>query len=56
LEKAAQKLLFELGLWRCNRTSPVQESFFASFCSQKEAFLHFLHASGSTGEIIREET
>jgi hypothetical protein len=39
LKKAAQKTFSQQGLWRCHQHGPVQQSFFASFYSQKEAFL-----------------
>jgi hypothetical protein len=41
LKKAAQKLLAQLGLSPCRWQRPwprVNKVFFASFCSQKEAF------------------
>jgi hypothetical protein len=48
LKKAAQKLLAMLGCGRWRRQRPwlrSKKSFFASFCSQKEAFLLQLSAA-----------
>ncbi|HTJ90299.1 MAG TPA: hypothetical protein VL356_09010 [Acidocella sp.] len=48
LKKAAQKLFFcwAMGGVGDNAHGPEQQSFFASFCSQKEAFLfRFMPAS-----------
>jgi hypothetical protein len=41
LKKAAQKFFATFGLWPCNGMGPNDKRFFASFCSQKEAFLSF---------------
>ncbi|HEY1856518.1 hypothetical protein [Acidocella sp.] len=51
LKKAAQKLFlcWAMGCVGDNANGPEEQSFFASFCSQKEAFLIALRAEIITG-------